>query len=42
MVKTGGTHEIISRRLSPGDTVVVASTFANTVFKIEGSEEVLY
>ncbi len=42
VVKAGGTHEIISRKLSPGDTVVVASTLANTVFRIEGSEEVLY
>ena len=42
VAKLGGTHEIISRKLSPGDTVVVASTLANTVFRIEGSEEVLY
>ncbi len=42
IITTKGTHEIISRKMSPGDRVIVRSDRADTVFRIEGSEEVIY
>lgn len=38
----GGGHEIISRKISPGDRVIVNTNQSDTVFRVEGSEEVLY
>lgn len=35
-------HEIISRKISPGDRVIVNTNQSDTVFRVEGSEEVLY
>lgn len=42
IIPTKGTHEIIARKLSPGDRVIVRSDRADTIFRIEGSEEVIY
>ncbi len=42
VAKEGGTHEITYRNLSPGDNVIVRSDQADTIFRIEGSEEVIY
>jgi len=42
VIPTKGTHEIIARKMSPGDRVIIRSDKADTVFRIEGAEEVIY
>lgn len=42
VAKLGGTHEVISRKISAGDRIIVNTNQADTVFRIEGVEEVLY